>query len=608
MLKSREAKEYATPRRVTAKIPHTGSKREAMDTFTPYRANVGLLRVVDSPDISVNAPRIDKIAEFPLTSCEDSLLPVLGTSSTLAQCSSGSPKSADGLITKDKCTIQVVDKASVPSSGNEACPAAPISHIKEFSEHVSSHSSAECHQHKFDTSSYQQRAEALEGLLEFSARLLQQQRFEELGVLLKPFGPEKFEVSFLTSRSKQKRGNSLLTKVQRNYGDAGSRGLLAVTGVPNASTFRSHLPLARNLALLDRETRKLVLKEHNLGSDVPLRDPHRSVSSFAMQLKYGDSPRVVEQTLSERSGVEFKNLGSSFRGLGFCMMELGLCLARICDRAIGGNELEQTLLDSCAAKGRLIHYHSHLDAILLKQLERSRGTSKRRGNHVKPLVGSELNSVARDANSGGNGFNSNLWQQWHYDYGLFTVLTSPMFILPSYSDTTSKPEDPFSASCFDECPSPTGHTCLHIYDPNKKRTIMVKAPPESFIIQVGESADIISKGKLRSSLHSVHRPLKFENLSRETFVVFLQPAWTKTFSISDYPHGNSTFNGVCGQCLVASGGEQQQPGQDNDDLSQEINKIVPPLSSRLKEGMTFAEFSRETTRQYYGGSGLQSNK
>ncbi|KHN03818.1 Serine/threonine-protein kinase Nek2 [Glycine soja] len=215
----RSAKEYATPRRQTipSKISYTGSKREllpstpaggkftpptrraslplptrTMCTTTPYRANVGLLRGVDSPDISVNAPRIDKMAEFPLASCEDSLFPVRGTSSTSAQCSSGSPKSADCLITKDKCTIQVVDKASVPSSGSDACPAAPVSHGNECSEHaVSSHSSAESSRHRFDTSSYQQRAEALEGLLEFSARLLQQQRFEELGVLLKPFGPEK---------------------------------------------------------------------------------------------------------------------------------------------------------------------------------------------------------------------------------------------------------------------------------------------------------------------------------------------------------------------------------------------------------------------------------
>ncbi|KAJ1375408.1 Serine/threonine-protein kinase, active site [Sesbania bispinosa] len=222
----RAAKEPATPRRYTlpSKISHTGSKRDSlpasstpagkftpptrraslplptrsMATTTPYRANIGLLQSVDSPDISVNAPRIDKIAEFPLAPGEDPLFPVRGTSSTSAQCSSGgSLRSTDCLITKDKCTIQVVDKG-VPTSGSDAhaCPGTVVSYGNECSEHVttavSSHSSAESRQRRFDPSSYQQRAEALEGLLEFSARLLQQQKFEELGVLLKPFGPEKF--------------------------------------------------------------------------------------------------------------------------------------------------------------------------------------------------------------------------------------------------------------------------------------------------------------------------------------------------------------------------------------------------------------------------------
>ncbi|KAK7345870.1 hypothetical protein VNO77_16483 [Canavalia gladiata] len=417
--------------------------------------------------------------------------------------------------------------------------------------------------------------------------------------------------------------STMVDSIMETLGPCGP-GLLAITGVPNASNLCSHLlPLARKLALLDRETRKRVLKEHNLGSDVPLRNPDRSVSSFAMQLKYAnslqltkttptsvadycqlESPQHFEQMMTECCDMEFKNLESVFRELGFCMMELGLCLARICDKAIGGNELEQSLLESCAAKGRLIHYHSHSDALLLKQLDRSRATSKRRTNNVKQLEGSKLNSITCDANS--CGVHSNLWQQWHYDYGIFTVLTSPIFLLPSCSETSKT--DPFPASCFDECPSPTGHTCLQIYDPNKKRVFMVRAPPRSFIIQVGESADIISKGKLCSTLHSVHRPSMFENLSRETFVVFLQPAWTKTFNTSDYPHANSTFNGFDGQCLVATDDEQLSSGHDNNNLSREIHKIVPPLSSRLKDGMTFAEFSRETTKQYYGGSGLQSNR
>ncbi|KAK7270286.1 hypothetical protein RIF29_23315 [Crotalaria pallida] len=230
MARLREAKEPATPRwqTIPSKIPHTGSKRDslpgsqspfgkfplptrraslplttrAMAPATPCRANVSPLRSVDSPYISVNAPRIDKIAEFPLVSCADPCFPVRVSSSTSAQCSSSSPGSApDFSITKDKCTIQVVvDKANVSTSVNDAscaasAPTAPVPYGSECSEHlttgVSIHSSAESRERQFDTSSYQQRAEALEGLLEFSARLLQQERFEELGVLLKPFGPEK---------------------------------------------------------------------------------------------------------------------------------------------------------------------------------------------------------------------------------------------------------------------------------------------------------------------------------------------------------------------------------------------------------------------------------
>ncbi|EOX94678.1 hypothetical protein QUC31_004635 [Theobroma cacao] len=183
------SKSSYSSRRVSLPLP---TRTAAL--VTPYRANVGLLRSVDSPDVSVNAPRIDKIAEFPLASSDDPLLPIRGTSSTSAKCSSSSIDSADRSITKDKCTVQILDKVVMTMNGSDHSLGV-AQDGSEGSVHnraaVSTHSSSESRQRRFDTSSYQQRAEALEGLLEFSARLLQQQRYDELGVLLKPFGPEK---------------------------------------------------------------------------------------------------------------------------------------------------------------------------------------------------------------------------------------------------------------------------------------------------------------------------------------------------------------------------------------------------------------------------------
>ncbi|KAL0459496.1 UNVERIFIED_CONTAM: Serine/threonine-protein kinase Nek2 [Sesamum latifolium] len=206
------AKAPVNPRRQStpSKISNPGSTRElktcSIDTTSisstvyescahqlPYKRNVGLLGSVESPDVSVNAPRIDKMVEFPLASSDDPLLPSRRNSLTSAQCSYASPYGTDRSITKDKCMVQILDRTFTrPHSAHG------VQYMgSECSEHNptsgggSSRSSSDSRQRRFDTSSYQQRAEALEGLLEFSAQLLQQERFDELQVLLKPFGPEK---------------------------------------------------------------------------------------------------------------------------------------------------------------------------------------------------------------------------------------------------------------------------------------------------------------------------------------------------------------------------------------------------------------------------------
>ncbi|KAJ8899378.1 hypothetical protein K2173_018352 [Erythroxylum novogranatense] len=393
-------------------------------------------------------------------------------------------------------------------------------------------------------------------------------------------------------------------------------GLLSITAVPKASLLRRKLlPLARKLALLDPEQRKPLLKEHKLGSDVPLKNPDRNVSSFAMQLKYDEAldSCIGTDRPSKNSNLApidvyniekfqdnvFGNLSETFKELGYCMMDMGLRVAQVCDKAIGGYVLEQSLLESGTAKGRLIHYHSALDSFVIRENGGRKGKNKYKEQPIRSdpsnVEGSDLvaNEVRLCANR------ADLWQQWHYDYGIFTILTAPMFLA---SCDLSNDIRKGSLLCDQEWCYPNGCSYLQIFDPNKNSIFMVKTSPESFIIQVGESADILSKGKLRSKLHCVCRPRKLENLSRETFVMFLQPAWTKTFSISDR---------AVEQCILGdslSHIENEHLDQGLNEFTSEILKLVPPLSSRLKDGMTFAVFSRETTKQYFGGNGLQSNK
>ncbi|XP_027365341.1 serine/threonine-protein kinase Nek2-like isoform X2 [Abrus precatorius] len=186
-----------TNRRASFPLPTSGGIQQP-----PCWNNVSLLSHVSSPDISVNSPRIDKMAEFPLTVYEDSLFPISRTSPS-AQGSSGFPSRGNHSTVVDKCTVEEYDTTSNRPSCMDTWQGIKQSMLKENDEDksgssdqnatagASSRTSSDLRRHQFDTSSYQQRAEALEGLLEFSARLLQQARYDELGVLLKPFGPGK---------------------------------------------------------------------------------------------------------------------------------------------------------------------------------------------------------------------------------------------------------------------------------------------------------------------------------------------------------------------------------------------------------------------------------
>lgn len=171
------------------------SNRRASLPFTrttvqesPCRANTDIFDSFGSPNVSVNAPRIDKMIELPLASNEESYIRRRRTSLTSAQGSTTSPQ-GDHLTMKDKCIVS--DETSGRLSVADALHGSSECSDQDATAGASSKTSSDQRQHRFDTSSHQQRAEALEGLLEFSARLLNEARFDELGVLLKPFGPGK---------------------------------------------------------------------------------------------------------------------------------------------------------------------------------------------------------------------------------------------------------------------------------------------------------------------------------------------------------------------------------------------------------------------------------
>ncbi|XP_019419353.1 PREDICTED: serine/threonine-protein kinase Nek2-like [Lupinus angustifolius] len=187
-----------TTRRASLPLPQSRAIQQPS-----RRATIALSSNVNSPNISVNAPHIDKMAEYPLASYEDQLFPISRASPTSARCSSSFPPCNSDSTMIDKCTVEVCSIPPVRPSCSDTWQGIKRNMIKENNEEksgsydknatagASSHNSSDLRRRQFDTSSFQQRADALEGLLEFSARLLQQERYDELGVLLKPFGPGK---------------------------------------------------------------------------------------------------------------------------------------------------------------------------------------------------------------------------------------------------------------------------------------------------------------------------------------------------------------------------------------------------------------------------------
>ncbi|CAI5961933.1 unnamed protein product [Closterium sp. NIES-64] len=98
------------------------------------------------------------------------------------------------------------------------------------------------------------------------------------------------------------------------YGPAGC-GIVAIKDVPHVEAVRLQLlPLARRLALMHPSCRNAFLREHGVGSDLPLSNPKRPVSSFFINVPLPSRPLPPRSTAA---AAESKRGMQSGHGAGF---------------------------------------------------------------------------------------------------------------------------------------------------------------------------------------------------------------------------------------------------------------------------------------------------
>uniref|UniRef100_A0A0E0HHY4 Fe2OG dioxygenase domain-containing protein n=1 Tax=Oryza nivara TaxID=4536 RepID=A0A0E0HHY4_ORYNI len=229
----------------------------------------------------------------------------------------------------------------------------------------------------------------------------------------------------------------------------------------------------------------------------------------------------------------------SFKALGKLMLEVGLMLAHHCDRYVmqqgvgpyDGESLEQTIASSRCHKGRLLYYYPR--------------------QFSKQEEGGSVSS----------------WCGWHTDHGSLTGLTCALF-------TKNSMEIP--------CPDSAAGLYIRTRDDKVVKHIIQERVMWSALIeillhkvtfeenelayQVGETTEILSRGRLCATPHCVKAPSSenASNVDRSTFAMFMQPDWDEKLKFpSEIPYHQ---------------------------------ELIPPNGT-----LTFGEYSERLVNKYYQG-------
>ncbi|KAJ4758498.1 Serine/threonine-protein kinase Nek5 [Rhynchospora pubera] len=174
--------------------------RELLSTITDIPPFVATKGQISSQTIEKNtgphlAPPFDDVIHVIRHSSfrvgSEQQQPVVSSENVELDVRSVSPGLRNGYV--EAATVKSITPESTPTSKDNVKPD-PVElrpDLSEISEGVKEESTSPSNIETLDVKSFRQRAEALEGLLELSAELLQHNRLEELAVVLKPFGKDK---------------------------------------------------------------------------------------------------------------------------------------------------------------------------------------------------------------------------------------------------------------------------------------------------------------------------------------------------------------------------------------------------------------------------------
>lgn len=418
------------------------------------------------------------------------------------------------------------------------------------------------------------------------------------------------------------------------------------------------------------------LKTVELGTDVPLTTTTSSSSSpssvpilyprtasVACQLSWDKdnyfSPQSSSNTLSssssepisinKNSSYSVQNLSTDMQNVGQLMVRICTAIASSCDRihnlyptvstesSLSSSSvrstiglLESSLMDAQTAKARLLHYYAPYH---------SNSTSPYASDHSNTTDFSLL-YLNKFASLGD-------WQNWHFDYGLFTALTNPSYLYHERSTDTATVEQ---VNLIDGSNTDGGLVVLRpivsssssaLYPEShplcactKVEPVLVRIPKNAIAIQVGEAAQILSNGLLVATAHCVHRPTaitctktsspiindsQLDHVSRQIFVVFCQPPWKASLppSVNTKEEGNQSSptnlldkeqrilqaSQLTTQVLL---GECECQQTTHSCLYCNSQRILPPLSERWSYGDTYTDLSKKTTKAYFGTKGVQN--